>query len=134
MEPRLAFLYSNASTQAILIRGRRWIFLVSSCLIFKFWVLQKVMVIEKSAGTNYPIPAYSLQHVSTHSISRSQETGMLPSSNQPNRATAVTASPPAVLSHISPIMINPQPLGVPVLSPASVLPTTGSIIGSTDLR
>ncbi|XP_031406292.1 protein TIFY 6B isoform X2 [Punica granatum] len=103
---------------------------------------KKNVVIEKSAGTNYPISVYPMQHFSTHSIGRSNEMKMFPSSNQPNQAITVMMSPPVVHSRVSSIgqnmicsAISPQPLGgVPVLPPVSVLPTSGSVIGSTDLR
>ncbi|PKI76729.1 hypothetical protein CRG98_002897 [Punica granatum] len=102
---------------------------------------KKNVVIEKSAGTNYPISVYPMQHFSTHSIGRSNEMKMFPSSNQPNQAITVMMSPPVVHSRVSSIgqnmicsAISPQPLGgVPVLPPVSVLPTSGSVIGSTDL-
>lgn len=93
-------------------------------------------MLDKSAGTNYPISAYPLQHINSHPIGRSHELRMFPSSNQPKESSTGTVSPPPVFpSHISPIAISPQQLeGVPVLPPAWNPPTSGSLIGSTDLR
>lgn len=138
MKPRLAFLKSNASTCAVWSRG--WgvlceCLLVHQWLIVKFSVRQKVIVIDKAAESLCPISSYPLEHCSTHSNSQSHETRMFPYINQPNQSITVAVSPPVVCSHISPISISPQQFGrAPVLPSVSVLPSTGSVIGYTDLR
>lgn len=101
----------------------------------QFLVKQKVMVIDKSAVTHYPVSAYPLHHISTHSVNRSHEMRKFASANQPDQDITVTMSPAIVHPRISPSRVGPQPVGgVPVLPPVSVLPSTGSVIGPTDLR
>ncbi|KAK0587422.1 hypothetical protein LWI29_022580 [Acer saccharum] len=101
-------------------------------------MIQKNLILDKQGGNCY----YSLQHLDAHQVHRSQEARMFPVSNQPNQTVTVSMSSPLLHSHlgstgqnvISPA-INRQTLGgVPVMSPVSVVPSTSSVIGTTDLR
>ncbi|KAK3228327.1 hypothetical protein Dsin_008189 [Dipteronia sinensis] len=101
-------------------------------------MIQKNLILDKHGGNCY----YSLQHLDAHQVHRSQEARIFPVSNQPNQTVTVSMSSPLLHSHlgstgqnvISPV-INRQPLGgVPVMSPVSVVPSTSSVIGTTDLR
>ncbi|KAK4843110.1 hypothetical protein QYF36_004134 [Acer negundo] len=101
-------------------------------------MIQKNLILDKQGGNCY----YSLQHLDAHQAHRSHEARMFPVSNQPNQTVTVSMSSPHLHSHlgstgqnvISPA-INRQPLGViPVMSPVAVVPSTSSVIGTTDLR
>ncbi|KAI9174266.1 hypothetical protein LWI28_014806 [Acer negundo] len=101
-------------------------------------MIQKNLILDKQGGNCY----YSLQHLDAHKAHRSHEARMFPVSNQPNQTVTVSMSSPHLHSHlgstgqnvISPA-INRQPLGViPVMSPVAVVPSTSSVIGTTDLR
>ncbi|KAK2664565.1 hypothetical protein Ddye_003139 [Dipteronia dyeriana] len=101
-------------------------------------MIQKKLILDKQGGNCY----YSLQHLDAHQVLRTQEARMFPVSNLPNQTVSVSMSSPLLHSHlgstgqnvISPA-INRQHLGgVPVMSPVSVVPSTSSVIGTTDLR
>ncbi|KAL5752726.1 hypothetical protein ACOSQ2_023233 [Xanthoceras sorbifolium] len=109
-----------------------------------FWIyrLQKNSILDKQGGNHYPMTTYSLQHLDAHQVHHSQEARMFHVSNQPNQSITVSMSSPLLHSHLGSTgqnvigsAINPQPLGgVPVMSSVSVVPSTSSVIGTTDLR
>ncbi|TXG57198.1 hypothetical protein EZV62_018511 [Acer yangbiense] len=101
-------------------------------------MIQKNLILDKQGGNCY----YSLQQLDAHQVHCSQEARMFPVSNQPNQTIMVSLNSPFLHSplgstgqNVISSAINPQPLGgVPVISPVSVVPSTSSVIGTTDLR
>ncbi|KAF5445554.1 hypothetical protein F2P56_034600 [Juglans regia] len=82
---------------------------------------------------------YPLQQHDAHSIHRSREVRIFPFSNQQNQTSTVALGTTVLQSH--PVStgqnmvgstIKPKPLRA--IAPVSVLPSTGSVVGTTDLR
>ncbi|KAF5934253.1 hypothetical protein HYC85_030424 [Camellia sinensis] len=85
-------------------------------------IVQKNLNPDKQAGTHYTVTSYPPKQFDAHS--RPHEASMLPMANQTNQKISIISS-----------AINPQPLrAVPVISSVSVVPTSTSVVGTTDLR
>ncbi|XP_062118052.1 protein TIFY 6B isoform X2 [Humulus lupulus] len=103
--------------------------------------IQKNFIQEKQAGIPYGMTVYPAQHFDPHTAHHSQEMKIFPLSNQPNQTMSVSLSTP-VHSHLAssakcmvPSTMKPQSFGgVPVISSLSVLPSSSSVVGTTDLR
>ncbi|KAK4781441.1 hypothetical protein SAY86_015543 [Trapa natans] len=98
-------------------------------------VQHKAMAIDEAAyQIHCPISSFPIEHCSTHSSSRYQETStrMLLYATQPNQSATVAVSPSVVHSHIHPITKSPRQFGR--APPLSVPPTSDSVVGYTDLR
>ncbi|KAG5233862.1 protein TIFY 6B [Salix suchowensis] len=88
---------------------------------------------------HYPMTNYGTQQCDAYAVNRPQDMRMFSISGQQNQAITVSMSSPTLQSHFPPTGNNmltnsivSKPLGVPVITPPSVLPS--SIIGTTDLR
>ncbi|XAR48278.1 hypothetical protein NMG60_11031038 [Bertholletia excelsa] len=104
--------------------------------------LQKNSTSDEQVGAHYTVTTYPRQQFNAHSVFHPHEVGAFPISNQTNQKISLpmstTAHQPLLASTVQNIIgsvIHPQPLGgVPVISPASVIPTSTSVVGTTDLR
>lgn len=106
-------------------------------------LIQKNMALDKQAGNHYAMTTYGKQHFDAYFANRPQDMRMFPISSQQNQTINVSMSspilqslfPPTGHSMITSNSIVSKPLGgVPVITPASALPTPSSVIGTTDLR
>ncbi|XP_059455438.1 protein TIFY 6B isoform X3 [Corylus avellana] len=99
----------------------------------------KNLIVDKQMGNHYAMKVYPVQHHDAHSVHRPQEMRIFPVSNQQNQTSTVALGTTVLQSHLAPTgqnmvgsTIKPQPFRV--AAPVSFLPSTGSIVGSTDLR
>jgi hypothetical protein len=97
------------------------------------------LIVDKQVGNHYAMKVHPLQHHDAHSVHRPQEVRIFPGYNQQNQTSTVALGTTVLQSHLAPTgqnmvgsTIKPQPLRV--VAPASFLPSTGSVVGTTDLR
>ncbi|XP_048445785.1 protein TIFY 6B isoform X3 [Pyrus x bretschneideri] len=101
--------------------------------------IQKNFVFDKQAGNHCATTVYPMPQFDAHSVHQSQDVTIYPLVSQHNQRIPITLSSPVLQSH-APVghtgsTIKLQPLGgVPVLAPVSALPSTTSVVGTTDLR
>ncbi|XP_062159495.1 protein TIFY 6B isoform X2 [Alnus glutinosa] len=102
-------------------------------------VIQRNLIVDKQVGNHYAMKVHPLQHHDAHSVHRPQEVRIFPGYNQQNQTSTVALGTTVLQSHLAPTgqnmvgsTIKPQPLRV--VAPASFLPSTGSVVGTTDLR
>lgn len=96
------------------------------------------MIVDKQVGNHYAMKVHPVQHHDAHSVHRPQ-VRIFPGYNQQNQTSTVALGTTVLQSHPAPTgqnmvgsTIKPQPLRV--VAPASFLPSTGSVVGTTDLR
>ena len=85
---------------------------------------------------------YPVQHCDPHTAHRPQEMKIFPLSTQPNQTIPIALGTPVFQSHLAssvknvvPSTLKPQSFGgVPIISSVPVLPSSSSIVGTTDLR
>ena len=101
------------------------------------------MALDRQAGNHYAMKAYGAQHLDAYFVNRPQDTRMFPITSQQNQTNNVSMSSPIPQSHFTPAghnmiatnsIVSKPHGGVPVVTPASALPTPSSVIGTTDLR
>lgn len=97
------------------------------------------MSFDKQVENQYAMTVYPLQHHDVYSIHRPGEVKVIPVSNQQNQTSTIALGTTVLQSHHVPAgqnmvgsTIKPKPLRV--MAPVSVLPSTGSVVGTTDLR
>ncbi|KAM1238787.1 hypothetical protein TB2_039431 [Malus domestica] len=101
--------------------------------------IQKNFVFDKQAGNHCATTVYPMPQFDARSVHQSQDVKIYPVVSQHNQRIPITLSSPVLQSH-APVghtgsTIKLQPLGgVPVLAPGSALPSTTSVVGTTDLR
>ncbi|KAM2076762.1 hypothetical protein ACFX1T_039460 [Malus domestica] len=101
--------------------------------------IQKNFVFDKQAGNHCATTVYPMPQFDARSVHQSQDVKIYPVVSQHNQRIPITLSSP-VLQSQAPVghtgsTIKLQPLGgVPVLAPVSALPSTTSVVGTTDLR
>nr|QHW08426.1 jasmonate zim-domain protein [Eriobotrya japonica] len=101
--------------------------------------IQKNFVLDKQAGNHCATTGYPMPQFDAHSVHQSHDVKIYPVVSQHNQRIPITLSSPVLQSHASAghtgSTIKLQPLGgVPVLAPVSALPSTTSVVGTTDLR
>lgn len=103
-------------------------------------VTQKNMMLEKQGGTHYTTPIFPPHHFDAHSVHRSHGVRVLPVANPTNQISVSMTLPghKSFISHAGHNLIttvNQLPgAGAPVASSISAVPTSSSVVGSTDLR
>ncbi|XP_052183593.1 protein TIFY 6B isoform X2 [Diospyros lotus] len=104
--------------------------------------IQKNLTSDKQVGTHYTVTTYHPAHqFDAHSILRPHEVRMA-TANQTSQKISVTMRSPAHQSFLASAgqnvigsTINTRSLGgLPVISPVSMVPTSTSVVGTTDLR
>ncbi|XP_042964109.1 protein TIFY 6B isoform X2 [Carya illinoinensis] len=102
-------------------------------------VIQKNLSFDKQVENQYAMKVYPLQHHDAYSIHRSRKVRVFPVSNQQNQTSTVALGTTVLQSHqvstgqnMVGSTIKPKPHRV--TAPVSVLPSTGSVVGTTDLR
>lgn len=116
-----------------------WLWMTDSFPILTCYFFQKNLSFDKQVENQYAMKVYPLQHHDAYSIHRSRKVRVFPVSNQQNQTSTVALGTTVLQSHqvstgqnMVGSTIKPKPHRV--TAPVSVLPSTGSVVGTTDLR
>lgn len=97
-------------------------------------IMQNTIVPEKQGGIRYTVTTYPTKHFNSHSINHpvTNQTKLMAS---PAMGASFHQSFVATAGHHTMVPLSPQPISaVPMPSPVQTMPSSSSIVGTTDLR